>query len=113
MNSSCMCHFALDPLGSFFYGFDYYYESYYMTPEYNASAERNWETGTGAPPGFFGSPAAGLADLGVLVGSDPRFLSCAVDEVFTGLLHRKPTVDEFPRQVAHREDFLRKLKVAH
>jgi hypothetical protein len=104
---SCIpCHNALDPLGSFFYGFDYFYEPYYMTPEYNHHAEQSWLGGTGLAPSYFGQSASGLGQLGELIAADPRFLSCTVERVFEGMLHRAPDVGEYARLVHHREAFL-------
>jgi hypothetical protein len=100
------CHYPLDPLGSFFYGFDYFYEPYYMTPEYNRHAEQGWLGGTGLAPSYFGQPASGLDQLGALIAADPRFVSCTVEQVFEGLLHREAEVGEFGRLVSHREAFL-------
>ncbi len=99
------CHVAVDPLGSYLFGFTYY-DSSFVSPTYNFAAERDWAAGTGLSPSYFGEPADGLHDLGRQIANDPRFVSCAVETMWEGLLGRPSTLDDFDRLTAHRDRFI-------
>ena len=103
-NPSCVgCHQALDPLAAFFWGFKVqvkqfgvakaylqdcrdvqldtspYLASQYCYPleHWTASDESGWAQMGLRAPGFFGTPATDLSDLGQLVADDPRFAECS------------------------------------
>lgn len=86
---SCLsCHAGLDPLAGLLYGFRAGYTPF---PTYSLANERDWLTTTGVEPGFFGEPVSDLEQLGVAIASDPRFLPCAVEQVYTGLYGIEPS----------------------
>jgi hypothetical protein len=99
------CHVAVDPLGSYLFGFTYY-DTAFVSPVYNFAAERDWASGTGIAPSYFGTPGSGLHDLGRQVADDPRFVSCAVETVWEGLLGRSTTLDDFDALTRHRDAFI-------
>lgn len=103
--SCTVCHFSLDPLGSYLYGFDYWVEPYYMTPEYSPAAEALWRGRTEVPPSYFGQEAPGLDGLGRAVAGDPRFTSCAVEQVLEGVLQRDVSDADFGLVARHLEVF--------
>lgn len=99
--SCTVCHFSLDPLGSYLYGFDYWVEPYYMTPEYSPAAEALWRGRTEVPPSYFGQPVEGLDGLGHAIADDPRFTRCAVEQVLEGVLQRDVTDADFDQVAGH------------
>lgn len=106
-NAACVnCHNSLDPLASYFFGFWTYYESAGEISTYHPERERLWETATGVVPAYYGEPGSSLADLGQQIAADSRFPSCAVEQVFEGLLRRDATLDDTDALVRHREAFL-------
>lgn len=107
-NPACVaCHVSLDPLASFLYGF--WHTLDYSAPEltqYHAERESLWEEVTGTPPGYYGEPGYGLADLGRFMADDERYVSCFVQRTFTMLHQRDPELDDTDALVAHREALL-------
>ncbi|MDP2315051.1 MAG: DUF1585 domain-containing protein [Pseudomonadota bacterium] len=101
------CHTALDPLGSFFFGFYRNHpESFSEALLYYPGRENLWEEMTGVAPAFYGTPGNTLYDLGQLIAGDPRFPNCAVEQGFTFLMGRAPTIADTDRVTAAREAFL-------
>ncbi|MEZ4236615.1 MAG: DUF1549 domain-containing protein [Myxococcota bacterium] len=102
------CHVTLDPLASYFFGFWAYSEdSAIEASVYHPDRERLWTDYTGVAPGYYGATGTGsLAELGRRIASDERFVGCAVEQAYTLLLRRPPTLADADRLTAHREDFL-------
>jgi hypothetical protein len=107
-NDGCAnCHVSLDALGSYLFGFQYVdSEEATDIAVYHPERERMWESTTGVEPAFFGEPGFTLADLGQQLAGDPRFVSCAVETVYEGLLGRDATFEDTDALTAHREAFL-------
>lgn len=99
------CHVAVDPLGSYLFGFTYY-DTAFVSPTYNFAAERDWANGTTIAPSYFGEPGDGLRDLGRQVANDPRFVSCAVETTWTGLMARAAVGGDFDTLSDIRDDFI-------
>lgn len=108
-NPTCVaCHTTLDPLGSFFWGF---YVEFGTNPEdlthYHPEREDLWRTyGNNVAPAYYGVPASGLAELGVLIADDPRFPSCVAQQATEILLQRPVVLEDTDALVRHREAFV-------
>lgn len=93
-NPSCTaCHVDLDPLASHFYGFWYFYDDGFHTADasvYHPEQERDWVDHGGVAPAWFGAATAGLPSLPARIVADERFLPCAAQEAFRGLVGRDP-----------------------
>lgn len=101
------CHATVDPLSSYLYGF--FYEGADNPADsvwYHPERERYWETYTGVPSGYYGSPSEGLERLARQIAEDPRFPGCVVSRVYGGLLRREPGAADADPLVAHREAFI-------
>jgi hypothetical protein len=107
-NSTCVnCHSSLDPLASYLYGFWWYdLPSAAESTTYHAERETLWRTHTGVAPAYYGDPGYSLEDLGDQIAADPRFTSCAVEQVFEALLRRDAGVDDVDALATHRDAFL-------
>ncbi|MCB9741133.1 MAG: DUF1588 domain-containing protein [Alphaproteobacteria bacterium] len=105
---SCVnCHTSLDPLASYFFGFFHY--DFYNPDEvsvYHPERELIWRDTTEVSPAFYGDPGYTLTDLGQQLAGDPRFVECAVEQVYEGLLRRDATLDDADALTRHREAFL-------
>ncbi len=106
-NQACLaCHATLDPLASHFWGFQVFENSAVAENEvYHAERERWWELYTDIPPEYFGAPTQDLADLGQHMAADPRLVSCAVEQVFEGLMHRGSTSLDSQSLIHHETAF--------
>lgn len=101
------CHTVLDPLGSYLFGFYRNHpESYSEALWYYPGREDLWTEMTGVAPAFYGAPGATLFDLGQQIAADPRFPNCAVEQGFTFLMGRAPTLADSDRLTSAREAFL-------
>ncbi len=107
-NPDCAnCHISLDPLAAYFFGFwNYAEDSYLEASSYHPERERLWADVLGTSPAYYGQPGTSLADLGRQIASDPRFPTCAVEQVFEGLLRREVEPSDMDALTAHREAFL-------
>lgn len=107
-NAACMsCHVSLDPIASNLYGFWWYNQNSAMEARlYHPERERLWEDTTGTPPSWYGQPESGLQELTRYIAEDPRFPSCAVEQVMTLLLRRDLTLEDTEAENQHRQDFL-------
>jgi hypothetical protein len=107
-NPGCVnCHASLDPLASYLFGF--WWLDYYDPVElrgYHPERERLWQDHTGVPPSYYGQPGDSLADLGVQIAQDPRFVTCAVEQAWELLLRRKSAPGDTDALVTHRDAFL-------
>lgn len=107
-NPGCAnCHVSLDPMASYLFGFWWYdytnpAEASYYFPE----RELRWRSYGNNAPAFYGTPGAGLSDLGRQVAADARYPACAVETAWKLLLRRAPTVDDTSALTAHRNAFL-------
>ena len=84
------CHASLDPIAASFFGF--WWLSLYSRIEqqtYHPEREALAEETIGVSPAWFGTPVAGLAEIGVEIANDPRFYTCAV-ETWARALWRRP-----------------------
>jgi hypothetical protein len=93
-NPTCQgCHVTLDPLAANLFGFYNKSDPSNVAEErlYRVENEGLWEEHAGQPPGFFGAPSDGLADLGALIADDPRFVSCMVETLWEGMGQRRAT----------------------
>lgn len=107
-NDACVaCHVALDPLAAHYFGFLYRFEeSPYDRARYHPDREDDYADHLDADPGYYGVPTEGLYDLGTHVADDPRFVSCAVETVYAGVLGRPTTSADQDALSALREAFL-------
>jgi hypothetical protein len=101
------CHVSLDPLAAYLFGFWATNEASWLDgSRYHPERELTWVDTLGTPPAWYGQPGANLGDLGLQIAADPRFASCAVEQAFSLLLRRPPTLSDEPALLAHREAFL-------
>ncbi|MCB9758544.1 MAG: hypothetical protein H6739_01760 [Alphaproteobacteria bacterium] len=87
------CHASIDPLAASMFGF--WWLSLYSVVEetaYHPEREPLAEEVLGTSPAWFGEPIAGLADLGVHVANDSRFLTCTVSSTAELLWQRPVTL---------------------
>ena len=107
-NPGCVaCHYSLDPLASYLWGFYYYdYQSAIETSEYHPERELLYEDYGGIEPGYFGEPGSSLADLGQQLAADPRFAECAVEQAMELLLQRELMLEDQSDFNQHRRVFL-------
>jgi hypothetical protein len=107
-NPGCAaCHSSLDPLASFLWGT--YYVDYRSAADlkyYHPERESLWENYGGIEPAYYGQPGYGLEDLGTFIASDPRFLECAVERVFSLLSQRDPGLDDMVKLSVWRNTFI-------
>ncbi len=107
-NDGCVaCHYSLDPLASYLWGF--YFVDYNSAPDistFHPERERLWTTTTEVEPAYFGEPGGSLGDLGQMLAADPRLVTCGVDHVYTGLLHRDIELHDTATLTELREVFL-------
>lgn len=107
-NPGCVnCHVSLDPIGSYLFGFQYPANAEAADASiYHPERERGWQATTGVAPGWYGEPGYSLSDLGRQIAADPRFVDCAVETVFEGLVSRDVGLDDADALSQHREAFL-------
>jgi hypothetical protein len=102
------CHVVLDPVASYLWGYyRFHIASYTEASYYYGTREDYWDDGVAPPPGWYGQPGQGLADLGTSIAADPRFPACAVEQAFTNAFERAPGDQDLQRLARHREAFLR------
>ena len=106
-NPGCTaCHNSLDPLGSHLYGFmavnD---EGAIELVNYHAERENWWTYFTGTAPSYFGQPTTDLADLGWMMAGDSRLRSCAVEQVYEGLLQKSSDASDTQNLLTHLSHF--------
>jgi len=107
-NPACAsCHQTLDPLASFFWGFEpnllmmKVQQSGYPLPGlFDAAQTGRWRRTSRRPPAFFGLTGAGLGDLGQLIADDPRFSLCAAKRFYAYLA--QVDLDAVPLELAAR-----------
>lgn len=101
------CHVSLDPLASSLFGFwRHHPESYSEALRYYPSREQDWVTLTGIAPSYYGQDTPSLYYVGRAIARDPRFVNCALEQVWTFLLGRGPQTQELDRFTEDRAAFL-------
>lgn len=107
-NPGCVnCHNSLDPLAGYFWGFFYYnYADPKEAAVYHPEREQLWRSVTEVQPGYYGETGWNLKDLAQQIASDNRFVECAVQQVYEGLLRRDVTLEDENALTRHREAFL-------
>ncbi len=107
-NASCQsCHSTLDPLSAHFFGwFAYDDDDDFTAAEYRPENEQDWMLYAGDAPAYYGTPTAGLAELGTHLAADPRFADCAVQTVWEGLTQRQMEDADWDELQDHRETFV-------
>lgn len=101
------CHVSLDPLAAYFFGFWSYQDNSWMeVSTYHPEREQLYSSYLGVAPSYYGEPGDSLGDLGEQLAADPRFVSCAVEQVYGLLLQRDVTLADMNALTAHREAFL-------
>lgn len=107
-NPGCVnCHASLDPFAAYFFGFwAFNSDSASESAVYHPERERLYDRLIGRSPAFYGEPGSSLADLGRQIAADPRFPTCAVEQVFEALLRRESGLADMTALTAHREAFL-------
>ena len=107
-NDGCVaCHYSLDPLASYLWGFYFVdYNSAADISTFHPERERLWTTYTEVEPGYYGEPGGSLGDLGQMLAADPRLVTCGVDHIYTGLLHRDIELGDTATLTGLREVFL-------
>ena len=96
------CHASLEPLSAYFWGFTHLLDgSTYEMSVYHAEREGWWSLYTDIGPGYYGQPGYDLIDLGRQMAQDPRLYSCAVENVYEGLLQRDSDLEDFTPMDAH------------
>lgn len=83
------CHSTLDPLASALFGF--WNNDLFLIDEhtyYHPDREFVGEYYLGVEPGWFGTPLTAAADLGPMLASDDRFVTCAVETMAEALWRR-------------------------
>lgn len=107
-NDGCVaCHYSLDPLASYLWGF--FFIDYTSAPDistFHPERERLWTTYTEVAPAYYGEPGGSLGDLGQMLAADPRLVTCGVDHVYSGLLHRDIALQDTATLTELREVFL-------
>ncbi|MEO0605357.1 MAG: hypothetical protein AAF211_28260, partial [Myxococcota bacterium] len=94
-------------LAGYFYGFWWpNQQSAIDASRYHPERERTWADVTGIAPGYYGEPGDDLADLGVQIASDPRFVTCAVEQAYELLLRRDPAYADQDALTGHRQAFI-------
>ncbi|MED5372223.1 MAG: DUF1592 domain-containing protein [Myxococcota bacterium] len=101
------CHATIDPLAANLFGF--WWLSLYSRVEeesYHPERESLAEDFLGVNPAYFGTPIAGLSELGWAMSQDPRFYSCAVDSTAELLWRRPLTAQDRATLEPLRQDFV-------
>ncbi len=107
-NPGCVaCHVTLDPLSAYFYGFFYTRDDAPLERStWHPDRQGLWSELTGVPPAYYGAPSPDLWYVARQIAADPRFVTCAVEQVYEALTGRAPGAVDAPALLAHREAFL-------
>ena len=101
------CHVSLDPLAAYFFGFwNFNEDSWLEAARYHPARESLWDQYLQTAPSYYGEPGSSLADLGRQIASDPRFATCAVEQVYTAMLRRDVRLEDTDALTLHREAFI-------
>lgn len=107
-NPGCVaCHYSLDPLASYLWGFFFIdYRDPTDISQFHPEREYYWQTYGDIEPAYFGEPGYQMEDLGVQIAADPRFPTCAVEQVWETLLQRDSVLDDTTALTEHRQAFI-------
>ena len=101
------CHVSLDPFAAYFFGFwNFNEDSWLEAARYHPARESLWDQYLQTAPSYYGEPGSSLADLGRQIASDPRFATCAVEQVYTAMLRRDVRLEDTDALTLHREAFI-------
>ena len=107
-NVYCLgCHAHIEPLAATMFGF--YPSIEYNVDElayYHPEREALGPELLGVEPAYFGTPIAGLVELGPHVASDSRFVSCAAQTMAKLLWRRDVELGDFERVESFRQAFV-------
>ncbi len=107
-NPACAsCHQTLDPLASFFWGFEpnvgmmeVQASGYPLFALFQPRRAGRWRGTSGRPPSYFGLAGDNVGDLGQLIAADPRFSLCASKRFYAYL--SQTDVADVPLDLAAR-----------
>jgi hypothetical protein len=107
-NPACAsCHQTLDPLASFFWGFEpnvgmmeVQASGYPLFALFQPRRAGRWQGTSGRPPSYFGLAGDSVGDLGRLIAADPRFSLCASKRFYAYLSQTE--VADVPLDLAAR-----------
>ncbi len=107
-NPYCLgCHSSIDPAATALFGF--WVASEYSVEEldtYHPEREPLGPELLGVTPSWFGTPFTSLADLGPMIGADPRFASCAVETAASLLWRRAPSPEDYEELATARAAYI-------
>ncbi len=100
------CHATVDPMAASMFGFWWtiQYNPYEMQT-YHAERERLGPELLLTPPAYYGTPMAGLVDLGWYLSEDPRFNRCAAESYAEQLWRRPSDITDYETIETLRADF--------
>lgn len=103
------CHSSIDPAAATLFGYWWViqYNPYEMQT-YHREREPLGPTLLGVDPAWYGTPIAGLVDLGWHVGNDPRFVRCGAQSFAEQLWHRDIALEDYAAIEALRKTFVAK-----
>lgn len=105
-NAACQsCHSTLDPLAAHLFGF-YESEDEDIGMVYRPENEELWRDYSGETPGFYGLPTANLRELAQAMATDGRFVDCAVQTAWEGMMQRPAEDADWSSFQRHRQAFL-------
>lgn len=100
------CHATVDPMAASMFGFWWtiQYNPYEMQT-YHPERERLGPELLLTQPGYYGTPMAGLVDLGWYLSEDPRFNRCAAESYAEQLWRRPADITDYETIETLRADF--------
>ncbi len=105
-NDTCQsCHSTLDPLAAHLFGF-FEASDDQLGIIYRPENEEGWRDWSGKAPAYYGRPTANLRELAQAIADDGRFVDCAVQTAFEGLMQRPVSDDDWTSLQAHRDAFV-------
>lgn len=105
-NEACQsCHSTLDPLSAHLFGF-FEAEDEAVGIVYHPEHEEGWREHAGKSPAYYGVPTANLRELAALVAQDARFVDCAVQTAWEGMMQRPLDDGDWSSMQGHRAAFV-------
>lgn len=99
------CHTTLDPLAAHLFGF-FEASDDQLGFVYRPENEEGWRDWAGKAPAYYGRPTANLRELAQAIADDGRFVDCAVQTAFQGLMQRPVRDEDWTSLQAHRDAFV-------
>lgn len=101
------CHVSLDPIAAATFGF-WWFDSYDVSEmtTYHPDREPLYADYLQVDPAWFGTPIAGLNELGPWLGQDPRFARCGVQTFAEALWRRREEPADYATIEAMRQEFV-------